>query len=687
MRSAGSLGLPPGSVLAQAQAGLSYIQNLWNQINARSAQLGNGNPCRGYGNASDAGNLQTISTQACTIAHQAAQAALGFAVQCGNRNGSSQNALNASNATVAACTLGEQCTFQATAQGDSLGTLTIDVNGGTVTCMDRSYHDCVGQQLAAAAYAVQQAALAQQACLQRPAPVILNPQPGPVYLPPARPMPTLGPIPILRAGVGRPPVGFGDPSGAINAGVSNVFQGLCPTGETAQQCLASGIGQYCPPGQGTACSNAIAAYQSIGPSASNAMSAFASGNTVGGIEACIPLIGMAVSVSPAGPVAGAVVVGGLDLAIDVLQALGLFNSTPQPAASCNYVIWPTMPYWGKNALPGVCFSNPGQPPGPIDPNGNTFAGWLTMEQFMSGSSAQLGPNTASWSSVTSNNGSLTSNSDPTLDINGNPDSTWADVAFGWFSNLRSTLQACGVTMIEVRGQSPPALGVATPQSLSPLINPTSFSQMTAGTQPNAAAAVPGISSSYTGTAEDLVMNVGGFISAYCQTFIRAVCERIINNHNPVDPLVLLSSCQAAWNASHSGSAVYVFGTGQSGVTPYNFVESVIQGQIALPPQSFGQTPQGNEGWPVGINVGPAIVPSGSGGSGGSGGAGAAASSSSGTSTALLVVGGLAAVGAGGVYLYGRRRGMSFGQTVRSGWNKVRHPRGGGSRRTARRTRR
>jgi hypothetical protein len=60
-------------------------------------------------------------------------------------------------------------------------------------------------------------------------------------------------------------------------------------------------------------------------------------------------------------------------------------------------------------------------------------------------------------------------------------------------------------------------------------------------------------------------------------------------------------------------------------------------------------------------------------------AGVNKSSSSGAGTALLVLGGLAALGAGGTYLYGRHHGMTFGQTVRSGWDRIRHPRGGGSR--------
>jgi hypothetical protein len=87
-----------------------------------------------------------------------------------------------------------------------------------------------------------------------------------------------------------------------------------------------------------------------------------------------------------------------------------------------------------------------------------------------------------------------------------------------------------------------------------------------------------------------------------------------------------------------------------------------------------------------VNSGPAIAvyhlphPS-TGGSGPSTGGGSSSSSTG--STILLLVAALAALGAGGIALYGRSHGMSFGQTVRSGWNSIRHPRGRSPRRLPR----
>lgn len=79
-----------------------------------------------------------------------------------------------------------------------------------------------------------------------------------------------------------------------------------------------------------------------------------------------------------------------------------------------------------------------------------------------------------------------------------------------------------------------------------------------------------------------------------------------------------------------------------------------------------------------VNSGPEIPPNP--GTGVSPGTPATLRATSSGTTVLLVLGGLAALGAGGVYLYGRQRGMTFTQTVRSGWNHIRHPRGGSPRR-------
>ena len=201
---AGNLGATPQATLIGAQAQLATAQQLWNQVIANVASKGPGDPCQYHGDTSQAATLQQISTMCCTIAHQAALAALGFAVQCGDANGSAGHALSATQATTAACTMSYECTF-GEVSGDAVGTVTLDVNGGSVSCLDTTYRNCVGAQLQAAQTAVSEAQLAQAACLQRPAPVVFNPQPGPIYAPPRTPSPPVfipRGFPVLRSRLG-----------------------------------------------------------------------------------------------------------------------------------------------------------------------------------------------------------------------------------------------------------------------------------------------------------------------------------------------------------------------------------------------------------------------------------------------------------------------------------------------------
>lgn len=392
--------------------------------------------------------------------------------------------------------------------------------------------------------------------------------------------------------------GLGQGSGEIQGGVNNLMSGNCPNGESAQQCITQGLSQYCP--DQTTCAQAVTAFQSIGPAASSALIALSSGNTAAGIEQCLPLIGMAVSVSPAGPIAGAVVVGALDLAVGVLQALGLFNTTPPPAATCNYVIWPTT-YTGPFGHEGVCFDNPVQSAGPVQPNGQPNPDWLTMEQFEAGyqgdpnnwvGSAQLGSVTATWRWV---RGDLTIDNGNGMPMAGTFDSVVVP------GGLLQSLYACGIPTYEMVG--PPM----SPQTLAPIINPAAFHAMLMGTQPSVQNGTPGVTAAFQGGAGALTMAIGGFISAFCQVFYRAFCERLINNHTPCDPQMLLESCVQAWNASHEGTAVYVFPTGTPNTPAYSFVESVIQGGVALPPPQYGQSPQGSAGWAQAINLGAVIT--------------------------------------------------------------------------------
>ena len=171
-----------------------------------------------------------------------------------------------------------------------------------------------------------------------------------------------------------------------------------------------------------------------------------------------------------------------------------------------------------------------------------------------------------------------------------------------------------------------------------------------------------------------------FIMAYFGAW-QANAEFFLNGANPQygTDAAVLKHLIGFWNNTHAP------GAGKA-LSPRDNDQQSFKDDIIAWPQSCAGTFDNewwyvsmllpalgvNQGQSVTINTGPKIVVPNTVGSGGSAGSGAAATAS-GAGTALLVTAGIAAAAAGGVYLYGRSHGMTFGQTVRSGWDHVRHP--------------
>jgi hypothetical protein len=165
-----------------------------------------------------------------------------------------------------------------------------------------------------------------------------------------------------------------------------------------------------------------------------------------------------------------------------------------------------------------------------------------------------------------------------------------------------------------------------------------------------------------------------FIMSYFGAW-KANQEFYLNGQTPnySSDAVVLTSLLSLWNAAHAPGATKV-------LKPWNpsDTNAAKDSVITWPNSCAGNL--GNEAWYIAmllssmgdqsitINTGAkVIVPNTLGAAGASG----VVSSSS---TSLLVVGGLLAASAGGVYLYSRRHHMTFSQTLKSGWNRVRHPR-------------
>jgi len=131
----------------------------WASVQQIIASTPSTNVCGGIGGpASLVGPLQQISDQACSIAHNAAVAALGYTVNCAGVG--AESALNAQNATKQACVL------QYSWMGPNYGPYGTTFASGNPsgTCLDPAFTSAVGAQVAAAQYAVAQAQAVASAC-------------------------------------------------------------------------------------------------------------------------------------------------------------------------------------------------------------------------------------------------------------------------------------------------------------------------------------------------------------------------------------------------------------------------------------------------------------------------------------------------------------------------------------------
>lgn len=406
---------------------------------------------------------------------------------------------------------------------------------------------------------------------------------------------------------------------------------------------------------------AISAYNQIGPGAATALSDLSHGNTLGAIQAIIPLIGAGLIASGVGAPAAAVVVGGLELATGVLEALGLFQ-TPQ-TVSCAWAL--PMPAFGKTQ-DYLCFTGTSattvRPYGPSAPDGTPNPDWLTMEQFQTGQPPTgQQPASISWQLV---NSSSNPQPDPTL-LNGTAWTTWAGVTWSWWPTLALDLYTMGVSYPGSAVDVPPGSELASTQ-FSSRINQSAIAyngisgpggvNMTPYAAPSGPAGVI--------AAVAITTNIQGFLSAYEQALIRS-CEFPINNFASIDPIALLTAAQMAWNATHNASVTYTFGaTGAAGST---LVDSICAG--AATGQQWTQSGNNVSGTPITevgitINVGPEMtVEPGTGIIATGGNTGAAPAASTGTKIAVgaVVVG---AVAAGGIYAYADLEGLTMLQVLK-----------------------
>jgi hypothetical protein len=650
---------------------MALIGLLWGTVNQ---PLGNGNPCQDFGSPGSAPTLQNISNLACQACHQAALAAVDFAAQCPAAGPHAENAVNAS---VAACTMSYECTFQEM-PGDAVGTFTLDVNGGTVSCLDQTYRNCVWAQTQAAQYAVNEA-LAAQACVPTPTPVkvILHP-PSPPAGPPVTRVVKYQPPPrrVARLGqLGSPP-GFDN---LISTGGSQVQQAWATvqtqlsaeapqTGINAAGILYNAQNHFTQayntlsgqvPGiDATGLANvanaaATLALQNntvlaVGNLAENLVQGAVSGNQMEVVQALVGAttalvdaeVGAAISAGSVSCGVGAAIMVGIAVAATLIE--DLFSSTNPTAVICNSQISGPAPTivvgcaysWGAPVQSGTGILG-SQPPAP-NPLWRRFP-----EQNVSADAWWYTPQISNSSQTTWTSGGSSDIWGSGADARQRP----IDGAFPQYHQLECDAFAA-------------APAAALPDS--------------GGVAPAIVAGQPTIQT-YTG--DDV--QFAKFILAYFGAW-KANQEPLLNGQKPtyVSDGVILQNLLSFWNASHSPGATKVL---QPWGPSSGAANAATKDVITYPNACQGWL--GNEAWyismvlgsigdqPITINTGPKIVVPNT-----LTGATASAASNS-TSTGVLVVGGLLAAGAAGTYLYGRRHHMTFGQTLKSGWNKLRHPHG------------
>lgn len=190
--------------LAVAAATSAELQAVWGLVQSSISSVPDQDFCAHLGPTSVVGFLQIASQLACSLTHQSAQAALGYAVACNGYGGSTQNAVNAQNATlpvfrqdagasglsIGPCSDVTPCAWAE--DGSSFGTIYV---GQGASCLDPEVVKCVAYQVGAAQYAFAQAQAARAACASAPNPS--NPggtTPGtpPIPVPPPVTLPSRG---------------------------------------------------------------------------------------------------------------------------------------------------------------------------------------------------------------------------------------------------------------------------------------------------------------------------------------------------------------------------------------------------------------------------------------------------------------------------------------------------------------
>lgn len=381
-------------------------------------------------------------------------------------------------------------------------------------------------------------------------------------------------------------------------GVNNVYSGQTATGETID--IGSYLKQFCA--QGTTCNAAAKtasdALDKLGPTAQTAAQLMSTSSTAAGALQAAPIVAGALGAMIGGP-AGAAIAGTVAAGVEnVFESLfGQQMPAPPKVAQCAYTLL-------APGIGGVCFQNLERPPGPVDPiTKQPDSRWISIETFIKGPPA--GPQKATWLIV---NGSLEYFGSGALDTS-NPHDSWPNQAFpmfwsqvgvpagpaatmpsysaAWNASLFGSLSLAGVKVGNLKPISP----------TGPASYATVFNQPHSLVSPEGMRAMLANFSNFN--AAEATANIAGFISVYCQAFLRGVCERMINNWpiDPTFPMILLSATVQAWNAAHEDSVQYTFAPDNS-VT--SFVDAVVRGYLVVLP---GQT-QGYGGWDQTINVGP-----------------------------------------------------------------------------------
>lgn len=153
---------PSYAVLLQqlVSSDLPSLQAAWTSVQQTITSDASNDPCSGLGGqAWLVPQLQQISDDACTLAHNAANAALGYTLNGSGCGAASYEA--AQNATDQACTL--QYSWPGPEWGP-YGTATLS-GSSQATCLDVGFYNAVGAQVSAAIYAVRQAQVTANACI------------------------------------------------------------------------------------------------------------------------------------------------------------------------------------------------------------------------------------------------------------------------------------------------------------------------------------------------------------------------------------------------------------------------------------------------------------------------------------------------------------------------------------------